>query len=182
MVCSQERMAVSERRTSCSVAFFAFPRSKNEVHVHRIPQRRPVRLDSRTKPQRPQDFRQATIVPAVTRLIVRDQRRVALLIDVEPRDQMIGLDSGGRRQRRNEEITERRRVILARPSTGARADAAASSCPNARAHTATRTWPLLRRYRRCQHLLRRAVSATDPWARGVLASRLPRRASSALAA
>jgi hypothetical protein len=72
------------------------------MHINGIPHGRPVGMHTGPKPQRPQDVAQFAIVSAVLRRIEPDQRRVSFLVDVEPRDQVVWLDSIRRRQRRDE--------------------------------------------------------------------------------
>jgi hypothetical protein len=67
--------------------------SKNKMHVDGIPQWRPVGFDSRPETQRPQNFGQPPVVTAIAGLIESDQFRIPFLIDIEPRDQVIRLDS-----------------------------------------------------------------------------------------
>ena len=87
---------------------------KNEGHIDRIPQRRPVGFDSRPKPQRPQHLRQAPIVAAVARLIDEITSH-CLSRRHRTRRSVVRLDSLGRGQWRDEEIAQSRRVILTRP-------------------------------------------------------------------
>ena len=95
------------------------------MHIDGIPHRRPIRPHPWPEPQRPQNLRQPAVVSSVPRLVERDQRSVPLFVDVEPRDEVIRLDSVRCGKRRNEKIPQRRRIILARATSGPWPDAAA---------------------------------------------------------
>src|SRR3954468_17246432 len=75
---------------------------------------------SRTKTKRVQNLVQSPIVATVPGRIECNQLRVPLLIDVEPRDEVVGLDPVRRGQRRNEQIAQSWRIILARAAARAR--------------------------------------------------------------
>ena len=113
---------------------------ENEMHVNSIPHGRPVSMNPGPKPQRPQDFSESPIVSAITRRIERDQHSVSLLVYIEPSNEVVGLDSIRRGKRRNEEISQRRRIILSGSATSARSDAAAATSAHARSNSAAAAW------------------------------------------
>src|SRR3954466_13995622 len=94
------------------------------MNVDVIPHRRSIRMHSGPESQRSQYLLEPPIVATVPGRIERDEARVSFLVDVEPRDQPVRFDLVRRRQRRNEQITERRWIVLASSPACPRPDTA----------------------------------------------------------
>src|SRR3990170_4700209 len=67
---------------------------ENEMNIDGIPHRRPVGAHHWPEAQRQQDFREPAIVSSVARLVERDEGSIALLVDIEPRDEVVRLVPG----------------------------------------------------------------------------------------
>ena len=96
-------------------------------------------MNARPKPQRLENIIESPVISAIPGRVERDENRVPLLVDIEPRDEMVRLDLVGRRQWWNEQIPERRRIVLAWSSSGTRSNAASATGADSRPDAATRT-------------------------------------------
>ena len=111
--------------------------SKDELDVHRISHRSSIGPDSWPKTEREQYIAQFPIVAPVTRRIESKQLRISFLIHVEVRREVVSLQRGRRRKRREKKLGWRWRITLAWSATGACAVGAACTSADSRPCSST---------------------------------------------
>jgi hypothetical protein len=79
------------------------------------------------------------IVPPIPTLLERQQRRIPLLIHIEPRPQVLPPNARRLRQRRQKYFPRRRRIIFARSPSRPRPDSASATRSDSRSHSSPRS-------------------------------------------